>query len=423
MRRWSHSVNLLLSNGSGPDKGKIKDRPFRPERERMKRRFILFVSNTTGFRVGSIVNGILHECHRSNIGLLWREFDHCDLKTLRDRPLGVVVWGKLASIEGLLEEINGRFPIVSTISHTLNLPVHTVVPDPVAIATQVAAHLVEEGLRNFIYVGAKKNPAAQLRAKAFEKELHRRLGVVKVTFFNADLEDRFWGADTDRGHAFIQLLRKSPMPVGVFAFNDQTAASCLECAELAGIRVPQQMSVVGVDDHPIFSRMYLPLSTVKVDYAEIGQMAVRLLLKAKSERRGAISAQRHFVGGQLIVRESSRPRLVGDAQISRGLHYLHEYFAKPISLVELAAQAGMSRASFAARFHRAVGVPPMRYLSNLRLDQAKLLLAESPLTISEIAFRVGFEDQGYFTRAFKKNLRTTPSEFRHAKSLKRLIER
>lgn len=386
----------------------------------MKRQYLLFVSNTTGYRVGSIVSGILQECHKSNIGLLWREYDHCDLKTLRDRPMGVVVWGKQANIEGLLKEIDGRFPVVSTISHTLNLPVHTVVPDPITIANQVAAHLVEEGLRNFIYVGAMKNPAAQLRAKAFEEELIRRLGAANVTYFNADLEDRFWGADTDRGHAFIQLLRKSPMPVGVFAFNDQTAASCLECAELAGIRVPQQMSVVGVDDHPIFSRMYLPLSSVRIDYSEIGQIAVKVLLKAKRDRKGSANPQRHFVGGQLILRESSRPRLVGDAQISKGLHYMHEHFADHLSLIELAQQAGMSRASFAARFQRALGIPPMRYLSKLRLDQAKLLLAESPMTISEIAYRVGFEDQGYFTRAFKKILLTTPSEYRRTKSVKRL---
>lgn len=389
----------------------------------MKRRYILFVSDTTGYRVGNIVNGMLKECHEHNISLLWREYENCNISVLREQPLGVVVWGKRASIEGLLKVVGGQFPLVSTISHTLDLPVHTVVPDPGTIARLVATHLVDEGLRNFIYVGSRKNPAAQLRAQIFEAALRQRLGSTKVVFFNVEIENRFWGADTDRGHGFINLLRKTPLPVGVLAFNDQTAASCLECAELAGIRVPQQMSIVGVDDHPIFSRMYLPLSTVKIDYGDIGRRAVGILLKIGRGRPTVTSPQRHFVEGELIVRESSRPRLVGDERVSKALCHVHEHYAERLTLVDLAKQAGMSRASFAARFNCATGDSPMRYLGKVRLDRAKLLLTESPLTISEIAYQVGFEDQGYFSRSFKKAFHTTPSEYRHLKGVKRLTER
>lgn len=389
----------------------------------MKRQYILFASNTTGFRVGSIVHGALRECHRLNIGLLWREYERWDLDAMPDRPLGIIAWGKLSHIERLVQQAGSRVPVVSTIGHTLELPIVTVVPDPVDIARQVATHLISEGLRKFVYVGSRKNPASRMRAKAFEAELARHDVAASFRFFDVELEDRFWGADAASGQAFIDLLRAETMPVGVFAFNDQTAASCLECAESAGIRVPQEMSIVGVDDHPIFARMYLPLSTVKIDYVEIGREAVRQLFQVQQKRRKSPADWQHFVSGQLVVRESSRPRLLGDTQISRTLHFLHENFMRPVTLVELARLAGMSRASFAARFQRAVGQSPIRYVIKLRLEEAKLLLSESLLTVSEIAFRVGFEDQGYFTRAFKKHFDTTPTDFRRIKMSERLQRR
>jgi len=378
----------------------------------MDRPYILFASNTTGFRVGRIMHGVLQECHQAKLGLLWRESDRCDLAGLRRRPLGVIVWDKLAAIQNLLGRLGNTIPVVSTIGHTLNLPLPTVVPDPVSISRQVATHLIAEGLRSFVFVGARTNPAARLRADAFAAELQRQLGSAQLTFFNADLEDRFWGPDTGRGKAFVRLLTRSTPPLGIFAFNDQIAASCMECAESAGLNVPRQIAIVGVDDHPIFTKMYQPLSSVQVDYEAIGRKAVSLILTLQAPGVRRRLPLHHFVSGELIVRQSSRPRLLGDERISQALHFLHDHYAEHVTLEELARKVGMSRASFSLRFHHAVGQAPIRYLINLRLSQARLLLAESTLTVAEIAYRVGFEDQGYFTRAFKKHFDTTPKTHR-----------
>lgn len=385
-----------------------------------KRPYLFFLSDTTGYRVGNIVQGILQECHRAKVGLLWREHDNFQLQALGHMPLGAVVWGKMNSIEPLLRSIGDRFPVVSTISHTLERPFYTVVPDPVDVARQAAGHLVGEGLRNFIFVGSRRNLAAQLRHAAFQAEILRRGLEAKVHFFNVELADRFWGADSERGQAFVRFLRRTSLPVGVFAFNDQTAASCLECAEMAEIRVPHEMAIVGVDDHPIFSRMIMPLSTVKIDYTEIGRVAANLLLKPRPGRAGAKESFHRFVGGQLIVRQSSRLRLLSDSRLARALEYVHENYQLPLSLPDLAKRAGMSRASFAHHFQRAAGESPIRYLVHLRLAQAKLMLAESVQTVSEISHHVGFTDQGYFTRAFKREIRLTPTEYRRRHMLRRL---
>lgn len=378
------------------------------------RQNLLFVSNTTGYRVGRILQGVLQECRKSKLSLLWRESDQTGPETFHRPPHGAIVWDKLSNIERLRKSLGPAIPVVSTIGHTLDLDLPTVIPDPVSISRQVAGHLVEEGLRNFVFVGPVNSPSALLREQAFAEELKRLLGEgPQFRRFSTDFGERFWGPYTERGKAFIKMLRAAELPLGLFAFNDQIAASCLECADFAGLQVPQQVSIVGVDNHPIFTQLYQPLSSVQVDYEEIGRTAVKLILQMQLSRSHTWHRRdHHFVPGTLVVRQSSRPRLLGDPPISQVLHHLHAHFNEPVTLVGLAKTAGMSRASFALRFQRAVGHAPIRYLINLRLQQAKRLLAESALTVAEISYRVGFEDQGYFTRAFKKLYRTTPTDYR-----------
>jgi AraC-like DNA-binding protein len=188
----------------------------------------------------------------------------------------------------------------------------------------------------------------------------------------------------------------------------------MECVEAAGLRVPQEIAIVGVDDHPIYTKMYQPLSSVKISYEEIGRRAVGLIQEWRAPGIRREQAPKHcFVPcDELVVRQSSRPRLLGDEQISRALHFLHERFSEPLSLQQLAAVAGVSRTTFTLRFKSAVGDSPNQYLVDFRLQQAKLLLSESMLTVSEIAYRVGFNDPGYFARIFKRTCGVTAKEFR-----------
>jgi LacI family transcriptional regulator len=378
----------------------------------LDRPFVLFVSNATGFRVGRIMHGVAQECRKEKLGVLWRDSDYCDVRSMRRRPAGIIVWDKLANVEKLIATASG-VPIVSTIGLTLDLSIPTVAADPVGIAEKVAGHLVDEGLRNFLFVGPKNHPAARLRAAAFERALRQQLGIVRLQTFNAEFDDQFWGADTERGEAFIALVREEALPLGIFAFNDQIAASCMECVEVAGLRVPQEISIVGVDDHPIYTKMYQPLSSVTVDYEGIGRLAVTLIQQLRSPKRSAKECLHHFIGGEeLLVRQSSRPRLLGDEQISRALHFLHARYREPVTLSQLANVAGMSRTTFTLRFKRALGQSPNQHVLDLRINEAKLLLAETTSTVSEIAYRVGFNDPGYFARIFKRRCALTAKAYR-----------
>jgi AraC-like DNA-binding protein len=92
--------------------------------------------------------------------------------------------------------------------------------------------------------------------------------------------------------------------------------------------------------------------------------------------------------------------------------FIDEHFAEPLSLDELAQQAHLSRYHFIRLFQRCFYETPHHYLTRKRLDQAKYLLANSTLPVTDICFAVGFESMGSFSTLFHKTVGWAPSIYR-----------
>lgn len=92
--------------------------------------------------------------------------------------------------------------------------------------------------------------------------------------------------------------------------------------------------------------------------------------------------------------------------------YLNENFTRKISVSELAYVAGVSANHFILRFGKTFGMPPHRYLMNLRLDFAEKLLLDGKLSIAEVAYVAGYSDQGHLATSMKKYRGKSPSELR-----------
>ena len=92
--------------------------------------------------------------------------------------------------------------------------------------------------------------------------------------------------------------------------------------------------------------------------------------------------------------------------------WMERHFSETLSIRELARKAGMSERTFLRRFREAAGCSPIEYLIRTRLRKAGELLADEGLSITEVAFRCGFQDSNYFARQFRKYRGTTPRSFR-----------
>jgi len=111
----------------------------------------------------------------------------------------------------------------------------------------------------------------------------------------------------------------------------------------------------------------------------------------------------------------ARKRKLGsEAQrlVRQAMAYVHEHYAEPISRENLAHNLGMSSDYLTLCFRGEVGMTFIAYLNRYRVNQAKVLLAESDKNVTEIAMAVGFSDSGYFSRVFRRQVGISPDAYR-----------
>lgn len=106
-----------------------------------------------------------------------------------------------------------------------------------------------------------------------------------------------------------------------------------------------------------------------------------------------------------------------DPQIARALSLMHSDPAGSWTLARLARQVGMSRSAFAARFSALVGEPPSGYLTRWRMSLAAEALRGEPVTLAELAGRVGYQSEYALSKAFKRTTGQSPEQFRARRPL------
>jgi AraC-like DNA-binding protein len=93
------------------------------------------------------------------------------------------------------------------------------------------------------------------------------------------------------------------------------------------------------------------------------------------------------------------------------LSYVEQHHAEPIRAADLERIARLSPSSLLRAFTRITGMPPMRYVTRLRITRACELLRTGDGNVTEVAFRVGFGDSNYFSRQFRQVMGCTPREY------------
>ena len=99
------------------------------------------------------------------------------------------------------------------------------------------------------------------------------------------------------------------------------------------------------------------------------------------------------------------------APIQQAMLFMRERAMHPLTVDDVARHVGMSASHFAHRFRAVARTSPMRYLKQLRMQDARALLLAGGLRVSEVALRVGYESASHFTRDFKSCFGATPAEY------------
>jgi AraC family L-rhamnose operon regulatory protein RhaS len=104
------------------------------------------------------------------------------------------------------------------------------------------------------------------------------------------------------------------------------------------------------------------------------------------------------------------------SDINEIILYLHTHYERKITIEELTEEFHINRTTLADKFSDSTGISVMEYLIKLRVKMAAIMLRDTMLSVSEIAYRVGFNDITHFGRMFKKHMGYSPSEYRKNKA-------
>ena len=106
-------------------------------------------------------------------------------------------------------------------------------------------------------------------------------------------------------------------------------------------------------------------------------------------------------------RENDRVRPIRKAK-----EYIQNHYGEPMTLEEVSGEVGLSPTYFSVLFKKTEGEGFARYLINVRMEQAKILLRETNLPVVEICKKVGYNDLKHFTQTFEKATEVKPSTYR-----------
>lgn len=137
-------------------------------------------------------------------------------------------------------------------------------------------------------------------------------------------------------------------------------------------------------------------------------------MRALPEKRDLTELSYHLLETLELFSNMTFPAHTGSALLVRkAIAYMNEYYNQNPSLSDVASYVGLNPNYFSSLFKKETGKNFSSYLLKIRLDNAKLLLKNTNLTLSEIAAELGFDSQSYFSRLFKKETGLTPREYRH----------
>ena len=212
-------------------------------------------------------------------------------------------------------------------------------------------------------------------------------------------------------HRVQRWLENLPKPVGIFAMNDIWGRETAEMCRQAGLSVPEQVAIIGVDNDEFICQMTQPeLSSVAIPWEKIGFEAAACLDRLL---RGQAAPPSPILipPAEVITRHSSDVVAVDDPWLAQALQFIHQHAREPINVHDVLRAVPIERRKFERQCRRVLGRSPLREIRRVRMEHARRLLAETDLPMHRVAECCGISEKE-FAGAFRKETGTTPLRWR-----------
>ncbi len=207
-------------------------------------------------------------------------------------------------------------------------------------------------------------------------------------------------------------LENLPKPCGIFAANDYVARHVISCCHRKGISLPDEISVVGVDnEQAICESSNTTISSVQCDFFSAGQLAGRLACRLAREPK-TLCEDAIFGVTCVVRRQSSRIYLRSDERVVKAVDYIRTHALDGIGVSDVVAQMGCSRRLAELRFREVAGCSILDEIRDVRISAAMEMLHQTNVSVSEVAVACGYSTPGSLRKAFQSVCGEALSEWR-----------
>ena len=292
-------------------------------------------------------------------------------------------------------------------------------PNNTAIGHLGAEHFLERGFRHFAYCGFTNQLWSCERRDGFVEAL-------RLTGHTCDVLDLKYPGDITPDWAAEQTrliaawLTSLPKPVAIMACVDVRAFQVITAAQHAGLLVPEEIALLGVNNDVIRCELSYPsLSSIALNAHQAGYQAAEVLDHLlRGEKPGALDIRVDPLG--VVARLSTDILAVGDKNVAAALSFIRERACRGVSVDEVVVHAAASRSQLEKKFRRFIGRSPQAEIRRVQLSRIKELLTETDLPLKSIASMTGFEHIEYLSVVFKRMTGESPGHYRkHTRAVRK----
>jgi LacI family transcriptional regulator len=304
-----------------------------------------------------------------------------------------------------------KLPVVDFGGHFNDFP--QILSDNHQVGVMGAEYLLEKNHQRFVFL--------HLQNSRLEREISTGFSMaVEAAGFHCEMH--YWKkGETEQAINYravqewsLDLLKDLEKPVALMCQNDDTAAIVLQAAFDGGIRIPEEVAILGNGNNQLVCD-FLPrtLSSIDPDLRGLGFAAARELDRLFSGEP-ARKATMRIPPKCIYTRESTDFLAVSNPSVMRVLRYIWDNYNKPLNIEKLTSLVPVSRSALYNLFIDEVGRPMARELMRVRVEHAKRMLKTTDLNISTIGKQCGFSSLINFSRAFSQKVGQSPREYRYA---------
>jgi LacI family transcriptional regulator len=327
---------------------------------------------------------------------------------LESKPDGLIAY--LGSAKDVEVAKRFPFPVVNLSNKMPRLPFPTVSHASRNIGEIAAEHLFELPTKTYAVFGIQSYAYSCRRVDGFVSAMRAQNRTVETLWF-----DGAAGTGVGKSHDWFTpeqlqfILKALPRPVSIFAADQ--ADLLMEAAALAGLRVPQDVRILGVDHNPVTDmNQDIRLSYVKMDFTAVGQLAALTLKRMLAGE--AVPDRQEVLSPGVVEHQSTGLLSENDPWVAEACRFIHDHATKPIQVEDVVNQVPACRSLLARRFKEETGMGIGTMIRRERLRAAKRLLIDTDLSLEEIALQCGYSDPPRLFEAMRKAEGCTPSAYR-----------